>query len=177
MDDLLIMTEDDEELACLKRGLTAWFEMKDLGEVKQFLGMEIEHEFNGIKIHQVDYIRTLLHQYRMQDCNPMKTPMDPSIKLNATTKSDIKVDSSRYQQYISELMLAAIATRPDIMFAVSQLSSYNSNPCQRHLAATKHVLGYLKGTINLGIVHIRHNILKSLRGFWSNEVRHLDAGF
>ena len=61
VDDLLIMTEDDEELASLKRGLTPHFEMKDLGEVKRFLGMEIEHESNGIKIHQVDYIHTLLH--------------------------------------------------------------------------------------------------------------------
>ena len=81
VDDLLIMTEDDEELASLKRGLTARFEMKDLGEVKRFLGMEIEHESNGIKIHQADYIRTLLHRHGMQDCNSVNTPMDPSIKL------------------------------------------------------------------------------------------------
>ena len=94
MNDLLIMIEDDGELANLKRGLTARFEMKDLGEVKRFLGMEIEHESNGIKIYQADYIRTLLHRHEMQDCNSMNTPMDPSIKLTATTNSDVKVDSS-----------------------------------------------------------------------------------
>ena len=175
VDDLLIMTEDDGELASLKRGLTARFEMKDMGEVKRFLGMEIEHESNGIKIHQADYIRTLLHRHEMQDCNSVNMPMDPSIKLTATTDSDAKVDSSQYQQYIGELMFAAIATRPDIMIAVSQLSSYNSNPCQRHLAAAKHVLRYLKGTINLGIVYKRQSKLKSPRGFWSNEVGLSDA--
>ena len=175
VDDLLIMTEDDGELASLKRGLTARFEMKDLGEVTRFLGMEIEHESNGIKVHQADYIRTLLHRHGMQDCNSVNTPMDPSIKLTATTDSDVKVDSSQYQQYIGELMFAAIATRSDIMYAVSQLSSYNSNPCQRHLAAAKHVLRYLKGTINLGIVYKRQSTSKSPRRFWSNEVEHADA--
>ena len=165
MNDLLIMTEDDEELTSLKRGLIARFEMKDMGEVKRFLGMEIEYESNDIKIHQANYIHTLLHRHEMQDCNSMNTPMDTSIKLTATTDSDVKVDSSQYQQYIGELMFAAIATRPDIMYAVSQLSSYNSNPCQRHLAAAKHVLRYLKGIINLGIVYKRQNTPKSPRGF------------
>ena len=111
----------------------------------------------------------------MQDCNSVNTLIDPSIKLTATTDSNVKVDSSQYQQYIGELMFAAIATRSDIMYAVSQLSSYNSNPCQRHLAAAKHVLRYLKGTINLGIVYKRQSTSKSPRGFWSNEVGHADA--
>ena len=169
------MIEDDEELISLKRGLTARFEMKDMEEVKRFLGMEIEHEFNGIKIHQMDYIRTLLHRYGMQDCNSVNTPMDSSIKLTTTTNSNAKIDFSQYQQYIGELMFAAIVTRPDIIFAVSQLSSYNSNPCQRHLIIAKHVLRYLKGTINLDIVYKRQSAPKSPRGFWLNEIRFFDA--
>src|SRR5208282_474578 len=75
MDDLLIMSEDDDELADLKRKLSIRFEMKDLGEAQRFLGMEIEHGFDGartptIKIHQADYIRTLLQRHGMEDRNP-----------------------------------------------------------------------------------------------------------
>ena len=165
MNDFLIMTKDDEELTSLKRELTIRFEMKDMREVKRFLEMKIEHEFNDIKIHQANYIHTLLHRHEMQDCNSMNTPMDSSIKLTATTNSNAKVDSSQYQQYIGELMFAAIATRPDIIFAVSQLSSYNSNSCQRHLAAAKHVLRYLKETINLDIVYKRQSTSKSPHEF------------
>ena len=140
------MTEDDEELTNLKHGLTAHFEMKDLGEVKRFLGMKIEHESNDIKIHQTNYIHTLLHRHGMQDCNPVNTPMDPSIKLTAITNSNVKIDSSQYQQYIDELMFAAIATRPDIMFAISQLSSYNSNSYQdweRDLDTRRFITGFV----------------------------------
>ena|SRR5437773_2334120 len=110
----------------------------------------------------------------MQNCNFVNTPMNPSIKLTAITNSDVKVDSSQYQQYISELMFAAIVTRSDIMFAISQFFSYNSNLCQRHLAAAKHVLRYLKGIINLGIVYKRQSTSKSPRGFWSNEIELFD---
>ena len=84
----------------------------------------------AIKIHQVDYIRMLLQRYKMEDCNPVSTSMDPSVNLMATTDTNVKVESSHYQQYIGELMFAAIATRLDIIYAVSQLSSFNSNPYQ-----------------------------------------------
>jgi hypothetical protein len=111
----------------------------------------------------------------MEDCNPVSTPMDPSVNLMTTTDTDVKVDSGHYQQYVGELMFAAIATRPDIMYAVSQLSSFNSNPCQRHLAAAKHVLRYLKGTIMFGIIYRRQKATSGPRGFWSNEVGYSDA--
>ena len=146
------MPEDDDELANLKRELSIRFEMKDLGEVQRFLSMEIEHGFDGvrtptIKFHQADYILTLLQRHAMGDCNTVSTQIDPSVNLTTTTDTDVKVDSSHHQQNVRELMFAAIATRPDIMFTVSRLSSFNSNPCQRHLATVKHVLRYLKGII------------------------------
>ena len=94
MNDFLIMTKDDEELTSLKRELTTRFEMKDIREIKRFLEMEIEHESNGIKIHQANYIHTLLHQHGIQNCNSMNTSMNSSIKLTTITNSNIKIDSS-----------------------------------------------------------------------------------
>jgi hypothetical protein len=43
VDDLLIMTSDDQELTLIKRSLSEKFEMKDLSETKRFLGIQIEH--------------------------------------------------------------------------------------------------------------------------------------
>jgi hypothetical protein len=110
--DDLITSEDDDELVNLKRELSIRFEMKDLGEVKRFLGMEIEHGFDGvrtptIKIHQADYIRTLLHG--MEDFNPVSSPMDPSVNLVAIMDTDVKVDSCHYQHhYIRETIAQGI---------------------------------------------------------------------
>ena len=61
MNGLLIMIKDDGELTSLKHELTTHFEMKDMEKVKRFLEMKIEHESNDIKIHQMNYIHTLLH--------------------------------------------------------------------------------------------------------------------
>jgi hypothetical protein len=43
VDDLFITSEDEQEVAALKCELAKWFEMKDLGPVKRFLGIQVEH--------------------------------------------------------------------------------------------------------------------------------------
>jgi hypothetical protein len=69
VDDLLIISEDDDHLAEVKRRLTERFEMKDLGVARKFLGMEIEYSDNGcIKIHQEQYIRSLLKRHGLTAC-------------------------------------------------------------------------------------------------------------
>ena len=82
MNDFLIIIKDDEELTNLKHELTTHFEMKD------------EHEFNDIKIHQMNYIHILFHWYRMQDCNFMNISMNSSIKLIAIMNLNAKIDFS-----------------------------------------------------------------------------------
>src|SRR5438046_3854045 len=86
VDDLLIISENDDELAEVKRRLTEKFEMKDLGVARKFLGMEIEYSDDGsIKLHQDQYIQSLLEHHGMENCNPVSTPLDMSVKLIKTT--------------------------------------------------------------------------------------------
>ena len=54
---------------------------------------------------------------------------------------------------------------------------YNSNPCQRYLAAAKYVLKYLKEIINLDIVYKKQSISKSSHRFWSNEIELFDMNW
>jgi hypothetical protein len=142
VDDLLIISEDDDHLAEVKKRLAERFEMKDLGVARKFLGMEIEYSDDGcIKFHQEQYIQSLLKRHGMLDCNPVTTPLDTSIKLMKATDDEAMADPKDYQSIIGGLMFAAIVTRPDIMCAVGQLSQFNSNPSSRHLAAGKRVCG------------------------------------
>src|SRR5437667_1937122 len=71
--------------------------MKDLGIAKKFLGMEIEYgDDESIKIHQEQYIQQLLLRHGMQDCSPVLTPLDTSVKLCKTTDDDALADQKEY---------------------------------------------------------------------------------
>ena len=54
----------------------------------------------------------------------------------------------KYQRKIGSLLYAAIVTRPDIAFAVSKLSRFNTNPSNEHYAAADRVLDYLQAIRN-----------------------------
>ena len=75
-----------------------------------------------------------------------------SIKMPEPDDYD-KTDIPTYQQLISKLMYLACGTRPNIAFAVGQLSRHNANPRKGHLQAAKRIVQYLKGTMNLGLIY------------------------
>ena len=63
------------------------------------------------------------------------------------------MENRPYRSIVGELMYIAIGTRPDIMYAVSHLSRFGANPGQMHWNALKHLLRYLKGTIDIKLVY------------------------
>ena len=118
--------------------------MKDLGIARKFLGMEIEYGSNGsIKIHQNRYIQQLLARHGMQDCSPVTTPMDTSVKLTAIKDDEALADPKEYASIVGGLTFAACITRLGIMCAVGQLSQFLNNPSSKHMLAVKRVLRYL----------------------------------
>jgi hypothetical protein len=88
----------------------------------------------------------------MMDCKSMPTPMVMNLKLLSDTSSET-VDATMYRQMIGSLMYL-MNTRPDICFAVNTLSQYMVEPRGVHLIAEKHVLRYMKGTIDYGLRYV-----------------------
>src|SRR5579862_9268240 len=114
--------------------------------------MEIEYEEDGsVKLHQEGYLRNLLKCHGMQDCNPLSTPLDTSVKLTKATNMEPLADSKEYASIVGGLMFVACVTQSDIMCAVGQLLQFLNKPTSRHLLTAKCILCYLKGTLNLGI--------------------------
>ena len=74
--------------------------------------------------------------------------MDPNVKLDLAEDPGEKEleDITDYQAVVGSLMYTALATGPDILYAVTALSRYNSRPFTRHMTAAKRVLQYLKST-------------------------------
>jgi hypothetical protein len=79
----------------------------------------------------------------------MNTPMDAKLKLLVDTSSEL-IDATLYRQ-ISGSLIYLTNTRPDICFAVNTLSQFLVEPRHVHLVVAKHVMGYLKGTLDCGL--------------------------
>lgn len=147
VDDMATVSSSDEYEKKFMNKVKSKVEIKDIGEGKSILGMEIEYGENKLYVHQKDYIRQLLHTYGMTDCNVAATPVDINQKLENHEGSE-ECDVRSFQELIGKLMYLSVATRPDISFAMSYLSQFNKNPKRMHMTALKRVLRYLKGTIN-----------------------------
>ena len=87
----------------------------------------------------------------MLECKALATPMDSNLKLLTDDSSEL-VDVTHYRQIIGSLMYLSNA-RPDNCFAVNTLSQYLVQPRRVHLVAAKHVMRYLKGTIDFGLYY------------------------
>ena len=86
--DYLFVTGMDGLIVDTKRKLAAEFEMKDLGMMHYFIGMEVWQNANGISLGQGKYAVEILKRFRMMDCNAIATPMESNLKLLCDTTSE-----------------------------------------------------------------------------------------
>ena len=155
MDDIILAGDDLGEISDLKRLLASKFEIKDLGTLKYFLGMEVARSKEGIVISQRKYILDLLKETGMIGSKPVDTPMDPNLKDNRREDST-PVERGSYQRLVGKLIYLS-HTRPDIAFPISVVSQHMHSPCEEHLEAVYRILRYLKMTPGLGLHFKKHN--------------------
>ncbi|RVW33894.1 Retrovirus-related Pol polyprotein from transposon RE1 [Vitis vinifera] len=149
VDDIILSGNDMEELQNLKKYLSEEFEVKDLGNLKYFLGMEVARSRKGIVVSQRKYILDLLKETGMLGCKPIETPMDSQKKLGIE-KESTPVDRGRYQRLVGRLIYLS-HTRPDIGFAVSAVSQFMHSPTEEHMETVYRILRYLKMTPGKGL--------------------------
>ena len=147
VDDLLLFASDVDLMSKIKLELKSKFEITDLGEPTKIVGIKIERNCTKwtITISQKHYIEAILQKEGLQDAHPVAIPMDPNIQLQPS-EGESQDKSNNYASLIGSLMYLAVATRPDIAYAIFRLGSYMSNPAMSHWAAAKQVLRYLSGT-------------------------------
>ena len=126
MDDILIASNNAEDVAQLKNYLDSQFKLKDLGPVRYFLGLEIARSSKGISIFQRKYTLEIMEDARMMGCKPTKCPMDQNLKLSKHERP-LLPDPSIYKRLIGRLMYLTM-TRPDIIFSVHKLSQFMESP-------------------------------------------------
>src|SRR5436190_16921293 len=134
-------------ISSLKQHLQTEFEMKDLGFLRYFLGIEVVYFSSGYLLSQQKYISDILarathHDSSVSDSASCNTPMEQHLKLRHDDRSPLP-HPTRYRELVGSLIYLA-ATRPDISQVVQVLSQFMHARTLVHYAALLQVLRYLR---------------------------------
>jgi hypothetical protein len=129
VDDLFLISTESLIVEC-KYVLASEFEMKNLGMMHYFLGLEVWQRTYEIFLSQGKYTVEILKKFGMLNWKPVATPMVMNLKKLSVYSFDYEeIDLTLYRKLIGSLMYL-VNTRPDIWYAMSTLSQFMSR--QRH---------------------------------------------
>ncbi|KAK3010923.1 hypothetical protein RJ639_011029 [Escallonia herrerae] len=151
VDDLIITGDCEEEILQTKKNFSVRFQMKELGQLKHFLGLEIDRTQKRIFLHQQKYSKELLKKFGMPRCKPISIPIEPNAKICAHVGKDLE-DATMYRQLVGSLIYLTL-TRPDISYAIGVMSRYMQNPKKSHMDVVRQMLRYVRSTIDYGIFY------------------------
>ena len=154
VDDCMLFAQTQEHIDEIKRLLKTEFSIKELGELKYCLGIELtrDREKRSISMNQRAYIKRLADQFGVDQCKDVHTPSNESEKLTKLAMDEGFVPKWPYRELVGALMYVATCTRPDIMHAVGEVAKHCERYGKRHWIAAKRVLKYLKTTADFSIV-------------------------
>nr|KYP74866.1 Retrovirus-related Pol polyprotein from transposon TNT 1-94 [Cajanus cajan] len=158
VDDMIVTGNDLDEISSLHKSLASEFDMKQLGDLKYFLGIEVARSKHGIFICQRKYVLDLLTETGMLGCKPVDTPIEKNHK-NFHCVGTASTDKGRYQRLVGKLIYLS-HTRPNIAYAVNVVSQFMHDPRKPHMDAVERILRYLKSAPGKGLLFSNHGHLK-----------------
>jgi Reverse transcriptase (RNA-dependent DNA polymerase) len=165
VDDMIVIGNDEKEIAQLNVRLGKKFEVKDLGQLKYFLKIEVACGTEGIVLSERKYVLDLLKETGMLRCKPAVTPIEQKTRLGA--EAGEPVDREWYQRLVGRLIYLS-HTRPDISFAVSVVSRYMHDPREYHMDAVYQILRYLKSAPGKGLIFQKNDHL-NIEGYLKSK--------
>jgi len=153
VDDLIIMAMTKGEVEEIKTSLKEHFSLKEMGEARHILGMQIERIKNGIYLGQPKYAQSILESTEMDGDNvsPVPTPMSVGWEHDPTSPPLNKEKLKLYHSITMKLSYLATQTRPDLAFTVNTLAQFQKDCREHNWKALLRVLRYLKGTHDYGL--------------------------
>ena len=104
---------------------------------------------NGTIVSQGKYIKDMIKKFGLLEAKSMSTPMGTNDQLGSDASGNM-VDQKLYRSMIGSLLYVT-TSRLDVMFSVCKCARYQASPRESQLKATKRILGYLKGTHDVGL--------------------------
>lgn len=159
VDDFLVTDPNPTALHTTRSNLQQTFKIKDLGELRFFLGIEFARNASGILMNQRKYALELLAASGQGGVKPVSTPMDFNQRLTSHEFDEVTGSSSTdplledvesYQRLVGRLLYLTM-TRPDIAYIIQVLSQFMHKPKQSHMTAALRVIKYIKNAPGLGL--------------------------
>ncbi|CAI7800085.1 unnamed protein product, partial [Closterium sp. NIES-54] len=156
VDDLVFDTADTEALALVKSELQKRHTYTDLGELRNYLGLQITRDRarRTITLTQSHMVHQVLQRFGFQFSSPQPTPLSNGHSLSAPPLDESVELSGPYAELVGCLMYLMTCTRPDLAYPLSLLARYVAPDKHRkvHLNAAKRVLRYLCSTSGMGLL-------------------------
>lgn len=151
VDDLLTLSPHTQRINQFLMQMSKEFDMSNEGEIKYYLGINVDKTETYLKLHAETYIKQALARYNLSDIHEARSPVDASLKLEEN--SEVASDKFRqeFQSKLGTLAYPSNYARPDITFATNYVARYSQNPSQKHMDALHRIYAYLKGTTSVGI--------------------------
>jgi hypothetical protein len=134
------------------------FEMKDLGKINFYLGLQIEHLQTGILVHQSGYIKKVLEKFNIDKAYLLRTSKiiralkkDTDPFMPKQEGEEVLGVEYTYLSVIGALMYLTNNIRPDIVFVVNCLLRHSATFIMHHWNDIKNILRYLNGIIDLSL--------------------------
>jgi hypothetical protein len=157
VDDMIITRDDHPSISDFKQFLHQQFEMKDLGHLSYFLGLEVSSDSTGYYLSYGKYVSDLLSCVGLTDTKVVSRPLEMNACLTSLDDTSLS-DTTLYRQLIGSLVYLTV-TYLDIAHAVHLMSQFLDAPHSTHYAAVLHILRYIKGTMFHELHFLAHSTL------------------
>lgn len=160
VDDMLLASKSMSEINKLKNQLSSEFDMKDMGNARRILGIDIirNRDKGTLKLSQEKYSTKMLSRFNMLNCKGVSVPLAKHFKLSLSQSPKTDEEAEKmlnipYSNAVGSLMYLMVCTRPDLAHRMSVVSRYMSNPGREHWQAVKWILRYVKTTVAYGLLY------------------------
>lgn len=165
VDDLLVISKSQKHIDDAECLLKSKFEMKNLGPVRNYVGLEVHRDTAGnFSISQSAYINKVIQEMGLKDAKTSKIPMHVSYG-KSSDETNYLTDNEKYQKYIGCFLYISVNSRPDIAASTSILASKVSQPSTEDWNELKRVARYLKGSSSLKLCLNQQGVEEKLMGY------------